>query len=263
MTERLCCRLGGIPPPQALLAALTDGTAHLTSEQLAALLKGCGEALASDAAHIGQRLSVWRGELGTLPPNASQDLQRCMDTLRALLEQAPSSTEWMDVAMTLGLALPSVPRAIRIELRAATNCSDPWLLLIQAVVTASDPANVDFIEATARSLCNDVPAWARDQMPYLPGAAPLAERAVSVPGGSGNAPLPSQQQELPPVPVTPAHMSPFKLGMCIHNDTQLYSALGWHIAPPPSLLKAGVHFAPARENHPPNGTTIWPTGYEH
>jgi hypothetical protein len=201
--ERLCCRLVGIPPAQALPAALTDGTAHVTGEQLAALLKGCGEALASDAAHIGQRLSVWRGELGTLPPDASQDLQRCMDTLHALLEQAPSSTEWVDVAMTLGLALPSVPRTIRIELRAATSCSGPWLLLVQAVVTASDPADVNFIEATAHSLCNDAPAWVRDQM-ALPGAAPLAEKAVSVLSGSGNAPLPSQQQELPPVPVTPS-----------------------------------------------------------
>jgi hypothetical protein len=132
-------------------------------------------------------LASWRADLHPTDsgPDSAQDQQRQLNELRELIRRAPADTAWRDVAMTLGLSLPSVPRAVRSGLRGATDigqlvCHDVhpitsctvtqpetgemWPHLVQAVVLASDPADVTFIVDTIRALSGNIPDWVWDRM---------------------------------------------------------------------------------------------------
>ena len=186
-------------------------------------------------------MASWRADLRPTDsgPDSAQDQQRQLNELRELIRRAPADTAWRDVAMTLGLSLPSVPRAVRGGLRGATDIGQPvchdvhpitsrtvtqpetgetWPHLVQAVVLASDPADATFIVGTIRALSGNIPDWVRDQMACPPTAissAPPPSLFPSVgnqhtvpappspPAAAITTTLPSQAPAFPSYPTAP------------------------------------------------------------
>ena len=160
--EDLHLNLLGVPGAQASLALL-DGVRD--RDQLARFLLTAGQALISDAVAAQRALADWCADRQSAsgaghPTDALKPAM--VASARAMMAAAPASTDWGLLGVSLAVALPSLPVAVRLGLQDASSCDSLWDHLVQAVFLAQ---SVDAVEVVRTTLAVHlapavaVPAW--------------------------------------------------------------------------------------------------------
>ena len=98
-----------------------------------------------------------------------------------MMAAAPASTDWGLLGVSLAVALPALPAAVRLGLQNATSCNSPWDNLVQAIFLAETAAAVETVRVTLAAHLAPavaVPAWVALA---VAGSALPPSRAVCAP----------------------------------------------------------------------------------